>query len=109
MPAAQVQGIINILSGLWPLVNLRSFEAVTGRKQDRWLVKTIGWLFVLSGYVLLRSPDKKDAARLGMGWAAIIGGADVYYGGIRHRISRIYLLDVPIQMAIITAWVRHGG
>lgn len=32
-----------IASGLWPIVHMRSFEAVAGRKRDKWLVAS--WLF----------------------------------------------------------------
>lgn len=33
-----------LAAGLWPIVSLHSFEAVTGPEQDDWLVKTIGGL-----------------------------------------------------------------
>jgi hypothetical protein len=34
---ARAHGVFNIVGGLWPMVNARSFEAVFGRKEDRWL------------------------------------------------------------------------
>jgi hypothetical protein len=30
------------VTGVWPILRLRSFEAVTGPKKERWLVKTMG-------------------------------------------------------------------
>src|SRR5215213_7149555 len=39
---ARLQAIFYIVSGVWPFVSIRSFEAVTGPKVDRWLVKTVG-------------------------------------------------------------------
>jgi hypothetical protein len=30
------------VTGVWPIPHLQSFEAVTGPKKERWLVKTMG-------------------------------------------------------------------
>ena len=40
--AALAQGIFWLTTGLWPIVHLVSFEAVTGRKRDHWLVQKTG-------------------------------------------------------------------
>lgn len=42
--ATKFQGIYYVASGLWPLLHMRSFEAVTGPKRDKWLVNTVGAL-----------------------------------------------------------------
>src|SRR3954470_3170999 len=44
-----VQGLYFTLTGIWPILHLRSFEAITGRKRDRWLVKTVGGLIAVVG------------------------------------------------------------
>ena len=36
---ARVQGAFNLVNGLWPLIHMRSFEAVLGPKRDRWLAR----------------------------------------------------------------------
>ncbi len=36
------QGLYYTVSGLWPLISLRTFTLVTGPKVDLWLVKTVG-------------------------------------------------------------------
>lgn len=41
---AQAQGVFNIVSGVWPLVSMRTFEAIYGPKTDRWLVHTVAGL-----------------------------------------------------------------
>jgi hypothetical protein len=41
---ALVQGGYYVLTGLWSLVSPRTFQAVTGKKEDYWLVKTVGVL-----------------------------------------------------------------
>lgn len=92
-------------TGAWPLFHLKSFAAVTGPKEDEWLVKTIAWIFILSGAQLWRSADEADARLLGLGWPAIIGGADIYYTLIRKRIRNVYLLDAVLQAGFILAWL----
>jgi hypothetical protein len=106
MRIAKVQGAFNILAGLWPLISLKSFEAVSGKKEDEWLVMTVAWLFVLSGLELWKSAEDRDVALLGLGWAAIIGGADIYYSAVKKRISKMYLFDAVTEALIIVAWAN---
>ncbi|MBV8580277.1 MAG: hypothetical protein JOZ86_06540, partial [Candidatus Eremiobacteraeota bacterium] len=40
----RVMAAYYLATGLWPLLDMRSFELVTGRKTDRWLVKMVGAL-----------------------------------------------------------------
>jgi hypothetical protein len=37
-----VQSGYYVATGVWPLLNRQSFEAITGRKVDFWLVQTVG-------------------------------------------------------------------
>ena len=37
-----IQAAYYTLTGIWPIVHRRSFEAVTGRKTDYWLVQMVG-------------------------------------------------------------------
>ncbi|WP_223274031.1 hypothetical protein, partial [Nocardia cerradoensis] len=50
---ARAHGAFNLVGGLWPLVSVRSFEAVFGPKQDRWLQYTVGGLLAGTGVVQL--------------------------------------------------------
>ncbi|MDX2152697.1 MAG: hypothetical protein SFV54_18290 [Bryobacteraceae bacterium] len=52
---AGLQGTVYVLTGLWPLVHMPSFLAVTGPKTDLWLVNTVGWVVTVIGAVLLTS------------------------------------------------------
>ncbi len=102
---ALVQGAYYIVSGLWPIVSLRTFEWVTGPKTDGWLVKMVGLLAVVIGGVLVRGAmrgEPPDAA-LGVGSAAAFAAIDVAYAG-RGRISPIYLADAAAEAALIGAW-----
>src|SRR4051812_31621926 len=38
------QGIYYLLTGVWPLVGMATFEFVSGTKTDKWLVNTVGVL-----------------------------------------------------------------
>ena len=101
------QGLFYALTGVWPLVSMRTFEMVTGPKTDRWLVKTVGVLVTVIGAVLtlagLRRRTTPEVALLAAGSAAGLTGIDVIYSA-RGRISKVYLLDAAAEAALILAW-----
>lgn len=105
---ALVQGAFYVVSGLWPVLHLRSFEAVTGRKQDGWLAQTTGGLIAAVGAALaigaVETPRSRALAVLGMGAAAVLGTADVVFTA-RRRIRKVYLLDALAEGAVIAAWL----
>lgn len=94
---AIVQGSLYLLSGIWPLLHMRSFEAVTGPKTDHWLVRTVSGLLITNGVALLRfrtTPQElRVASSIGIGTAATLAAIDVTHAA-RGRISKVYLLDV---------------
>jgi hypothetical protein len=107
-PIAVAQGITYIATGLWPVVHLRSFEAVTGPKLEGWLVKTVGLLVTAIGATLLVGRSDPGAERtirvLGMTSAAALAGVDVYYAG-KRRIKRVYFADAALELAFVVAWL----
>jgi hypothetical protein len=106
---ARAQGGFWVATGLWPLVHLRSFEAVTGRKRDKWLVKTVGLLVTCVGLELLRGARQgRPSALLGASAAATLGAVDVVYVG-KKRISKMYLLDAAVELALVGAWCLAGA
>jgi hypothetical protein len=102
----KLQAVYFLIMGLWPLLNLASFERVTGEKQDTWLAKSIAWLFVVIGLQLLFTGDYRDMAIVGLGSAIVVAGADLYYS-LTKRISKVYLLDVVPQFLFIAAWLLY--
>ncbi|MDB5038337.1 MAG: hypothetical protein JWQ35_1865, partial [Bacteriovoracaceae bacterium] len=46
---ALAQGFYYFLTGIWPIISIKSFEKITGRKTDKWLVKTFGLILALEG------------------------------------------------------------
>ena len=104
-----LQGVYFLATGVWPLLSMRTFEAVTGPKVDRWLVKTVGVLVAVIGASLLadaRRPSRGSQV-LGVGSAAALGGVDVVYS-LGGRISKIYLLDAVVEALLITLWAVGG-
>ena len=108
---AVAQGAYYVLTGVWPLVSLRTFEAVTGPKAERWLVQTVGALVAVIGAVLLRAGLRGAAdARahpevplLATGSAAALAAVDVVYVA-RGRIPPVYLADAAVELALLVAW-----
>ena len=102
------QGLYYLTTGVWPLVSMRSFEAVTGPKVDRWLVKTVGVLVSAIGLALLvagrRGRVAAESAVLAAGSAAGLAAIDTRYAA-RGRISKIYLLDAVAEVALVLAWI----
>ncbi len=104
-----VQGLYYLVTGIWPLLSIQTFEAVTGYKHDHWLVKTVGCLVLIQGAVLLiaawRRTTAVEVAVLAVGSALVLTLVDVIYvaAGV---ISWVYLLDAVIEVALIVGWVR---
>jgi hypothetical protein len=101
------QGVYFAATGIWPIVDMRSFEAVTGPKVDKWLVRTVGVLVAAIGGALISAGARRavtpEIAGLAIGSAAGLGLIDVIYAS-RGRISKIYLADAAAEAAVITAW-----
>jgi hypothetical protein len=102
------QGVYYLITGIWPLVSLDTFEAVTGPKTDDWLVQTVGVLASVIGAALLlgavRSPPVRETVALSTLSAIAFTGVDVTFVGLRV-ISRIYLVDAAIQIAVLLTTV----
>ena len=103
------QGVYFLLTGIWPLLSMRTFEMVTGPKVDRWLVKTVGLLVAVIGASLLADASRpsRGTRLLGAGGAAALGGIDVVYA-LKGRISKIYLADAVVEALLVGLWGRGG-
>lgn len=106
---ARIQGVANLLGGVWPLLDMRSFEKVFGPKTDRWLVRTVAGLLVVIGLTQFAAASAsgglRHARRVGVGTAAVLAAIDVIYAPA-GRISKMYLLDAAVEVAWIIAWSR---
>ncbi len=97
-----IQGWYYLLVGIWPLINMDSFEAVAGKKRDRWLVKTVGSLISIIGMSLLLSRRRANAAScvLQAGSAGVLGFIDCWYA-VKGTISKVYMLDGIIEAVLV--------
>jgi hypothetical protein len=105
---AQVQGWYFVLTGAWPLLHFRSFEAITGRKPEPWLVKMVGLLAASIGVTLLRAarrPGAIDAQTelLATTSAGSFAAIDLWYTAV-GRISPVYLGDAVVEIGLLGAW-----
>jgi hypothetical protein len=107
---ACTQGVYFALTGVWPLLHMRSFEAVTGPKTDKWLVKTVGTLIAIIGGVLVSAASRRritpEIAGLALGTATGLGAVDVVYA-VKGRISPIYLADAVLEATLVSAWIAR--
>src|SRR6186713_1778127 len=96
-----VPGGVYVVTGLWPVIHLASFEAVTGPKHDDFLVHTVGLLLALIGAVLLRALSRArsvvpELIWLAAGTAGILLTIDVVYWR-NGRLATVYLLDAAME------------
>lgn len=108
LPArSPAQGAYFFATGLWPILHMRSFEAVTGRKTDRWLVKTVGALIAVIGGALVAGAQRPPDASLrilGGASAAALAVVDLNYVA-RGVIPLVYLVDAIPEFALVAAWM----
>lgn len=104
---ALLQGSYFAATGIWPILHMRSFEAITGPKTDRWLVRTVGALVGVMGGVLISSARSgrmtTEIRILAAGSAAALAAVDLYYVA-RGRIPPVYLLDAAAEAALLAGW-----
>lgn len=96
-----------LVTALWALVSIRTFQKVTGPKTDIWLVKTVSLLIGAVGVVLAYAGNRKEPVPevplLAISSAAGLTAIDVIYVA-KKRISPIYLLDALGEVGLIALW-----
>lgn len=100
----RAQGSYFVVTGLWPIIHMASFEAVTGPKVDDWLVRMVGLLAVVIGGTLYLAAQRGNQAAeiLGLAISSAIAFTiiDVWYS-LAGRISPIYLADAVVEIGIV--------
>jgi len=107
-----VQAVYYGVTGIWPVVHLPSFEAVTGPKTDDWLVHMVGLLAAAIGLSLGTAVLRDEANHPVVGTLAVTGALafaaiDLWYG-FSGRIPPIYLADAAVQLILVVLllWTR---
>ena len=101
------QAVYYAVTGLWAIVDIRSFQKVTGPKVDIWLVKTVGVLIIVIGAVLAlagkRGEPVPEVPLLAVGSAAGLTAIDIIYV-TKKRIRPVYLLDAVAEIGLMALW-----
>jgi hypothetical protein len=103
-----VQSSYILLTAIWPIIDIKSFMAVTGYKEDIWLVKTVGALLIpvaicLGLHLFIRT-DYRIALALG-GLTAIAFACIDFYYALNDVIRDIYMADGVLQLIFLITWV----
>jgi hypothetical protein len=108
----RLQGGYYLATGVWALVHRRSFEAVSGRKTDYWLVRTVAGLTAGVGAALVVAARGDDVGAdvyvLAATTAATFAAVDGYYVEQR-RISKVYLADLVLQCGFLATLAGQRG
>jgi hypothetical protein len=105
---AVIQGVFYLATGIWPLLEIVSFQLVTGPKTDLWLVRTVGVLVAVIGAVLLLAARSQrvtdEILLLAVGSALGLAAIDVTYA-VSGRISAVYLADAAVEVGLALLWL----
>jgi hypothetical protein len=110
-PAARVamaHGAYLAAFGLWPILHMPTFKRLTGPKPEAWLAKGVGACMANVGAALAAAGARGKVARevriLGITTGISFAAMDIWYAGIRRRISPVYLLNAAAHLGFIAAW-----
>ena len=105
---ALLQGVFYLATGVWPLLDIVSFQIVTGPKTDLWLVRTVGVLVAVIGVVLLAAARRRrvteEIVLLAAGSALGLAAIDLVYA-LSGRISAVYLADAVAELGLAALWL----
>lgn len=105
---AMVQGMYDLLGGLWPLLHLQSFEQVTGPKSDDWLVRSVAGILVVVGIGLLYDASHH---RLAAGMRRTAAGISLVLALVAlisstaGWVSWLYFIDGLAHASFFLGWV----
>jgi hypothetical protein len=104
---AKMQGLYDMIGGLWPLLHMQSFEAVTGPKEDSWLVRTVAGILLVVGTVLLRAAFRGHVAHdvrwMAAGISTVLALVALV-SSLAGFISWLYFFDGLFHFAFAMAW-----
>jgi hypothetical protein len=107
-PVALVQGIYFVVFGIWPILSMKTFLAVTGPKTDLWLVKTVGIILAVIGTVLIVAQvnTQINMAIIILAIGSALSLAIVEFAYVAKKvISPIYIGDAILELILIGWWL----
>lgn len=99
------QGLYYFVTAVWPLLHIRSFEAVTGEKKEDWLVYTVSLMILSSSLIFLYASLLAETISIEVVFlsalnAVSLGFISIYYP-LRGTIRKIYLADGLLEVFIL--------
>ena len=101
-----VMGYYYVLTAVWPILHIKSFEFVTGPKTDQWLVKTVSVMILGSGIIFI-AYQNETSALLAILNALGLMIIDVYYS-FKGIIRKIYLVDGVVELGFIFCLIKES-
>jgi hypothetical protein len=105
-----IQSGYYVATGLLPFISRRAFEAITGPKQEWWLVQTVGALVTVIGAALgsaaSRGRAQPELLFVAAGSAGALAGIDVVYVA-KGRVAPTYVVDAAIEIALLGALAQQ--
>lgn len=105
---AYLQGFYFAITGIWPILHIASFIAVTGPKTDLWLVRTVGLVLFIIGLGLItaavRNQVNVPVLLIAIGSAIGLTLIDIIYV-LKEVIPPVYLGDAFVEMILIICWL----
>jgi energy-converting hydrogenase Eha subunit E len=104
---AMAQGAYDMVGGLWPLIHMPSFEAVTGPKEDDWLVRSVAGILLVMGAVLMFDAFRhhvSHSVRIMAGGISAVLAIVALVSSLAGFISLLYFIDGIIHLSFALAW-----
>lgn len=105
---AYLQGFYFAITGIWPILHMASFIAVTGPKTDLWLVRTVGLVLFIIGLGLItaavRNQVNVPVFLIAIGSAIGLTLIDIIYV-LKEVIPPVYLGDAIVEIILIICWL----
>ncbi len=106
MRVIQLQSIYYLITGIWPILSISTFQDITGPKTDLWLVRMVALLVIAIGLTLLLAALNRrltvEIVVLAVTSALAFTAIDVFYS-LNGRISKVYLGDAGLELVIVAA------
>ena len=107
-----ILGAYYLITAIWPLISIKSFEAVTGPKSDKWLVYTVSSLLIGPSLIYLYSGIQSEDLHPLVIFLALINCLalmmiDVVFV-VKKVIWKTYLVDALAELIFIMAILIKG-
>ena len=106
--ALWIEAVYYFVTGMWGLIDIKSFMKVTGPKTDLWLVKTVALLLITASFsfavALAANTFHWPVAVLAACYNASLAYIDFYYAE-KKVISPVYIMDGIVELMFVLTWI----